>query len=594
MDLKHLGPYQIDRELGRGGMGTVYAAVDGTTGKRVAVKVLAPLLANQEGFRERFESEIESLQQLDHPNIVKLFGFGEQASNLYYAMELIEGCSLEEELMGGRKFQWREVCHIAIDLCRALKLAHDNGIVHRDIKPANLLWSKDGQIKLSDFGIARLFGNTGLTSEGGVLGTAEYMAPEQADGQRATHLCDLYSLGVVMYALLAGRPPFQSKSMLKLLQMQRYSHPESVLQYAPDTPVEMVSIIMQLLEKDPADRLPNALLVARQLEAMERGLSLRSERHQAAALSNTSSFEINPFDAQDPENEVADTLDISEIKNQSLETGLQDASGKMSAKESADNLSDGTKQTEEPKPDRFTTIEEAREQEERSKKTTHPLISAPTWLLAAALLLTAVGIWYLLQPPTANRLYDQIESAEEEDRLLEAAEDISYFLKLYHDDPRAALVGRYQEQVQSMQLERRAKLQARRLNKRYPESLIGSEYLAAIELADTEPEKAALKLRAIVELYDNSKQEPAIEKFIAAAKQQLPRIEQDSKERAKTELRLLETRLRAAREALPDNPAKARAICHAIVTLYADKPWAEPIVVQAREILDKLSRAAGP
>jgi hypothetical protein len=145
-----------------------------------------------------------------------------------------------------------------------------------------------------------------------------------------------------------------------------------------------------------------------------------------------------------------------------------------------------------------------------------------------------------------------------------------------------------------MQLERRAKLQARRLNKRYPESLIGSEYLAAIELADTEPEKAALKLRAIVELYDNSKQEPAIEKFIAAAKQQLPRIEQDSKERAKTELRLLETRLRAAREALPDNPAKARAICHAIVTLYADKPWAEPIVVQAREILDKLSRAAGP
>ena len=282
MEIKQLGPYKIGKKLGRGGMGTVYAAVDTSTGKRVAVKVLSPNLASEEGFRERFEGEIESLQQLNHPNIVKLFGFGEQTSVLYYAMELVEGSSLEGELANGRRFQWREVCHISIDLCRALKLAHDHGIIHRDIKPANLLWTPGGQVKLADFGIARLFGNTGLTIDGGVLGTAEYMSPEQADGQPVTHHCDLYSLGGVMFALLAGRPPFRSHSVLELLQMLRSSEPNGVRDFAPETPVEMEAIIAQLLEKEPQKRFPNVLMVARNLEAMERGLSLRSEREQRA------------------------------------------------------------------------------------------------------------------------------------------------------------------------------------------------------------------------------------------------------------------------------------------------------------------------
>ncbi|NIP87375.1 MAG: protein kinase, partial [Planctomycetales bacterium] len=117
--------------------------------------------------------------------------------------------------------------------------------IHRDIKPGNLLWGSDSVIKLTDFGIARLFGNTGLTSEGGVLGTAEYMAPEQADGRRVTHHCDLYSLGGVLYALLAGRPPFQAKSMLEMLQMQRYSQPEPVRRYAHEAPAELERIISQ-------------------------------------------------------------------------------------------------------------------------------------------------------------------------------------------------------------------------------------------------------------------------------------------------------------------------------------------------------------
>ena len=161
MQIERLGPYQIVGKLGRGGMGTVYEAVNLETGEPAAVKLLSAALAEEEGFRGRFEAEIETLRKLNHPNIVKLFGFGEEDARLFYAMELIDGNSLEEELGRGRRFDWREVVRMVIEICRALRHAHDRGVIHRDIKPGNLLLASNGQVKLSDFGIARLFGNTG-------------------------------------------------------------------------------------------------------------------------------------------------------------------------------------------------------------------------------------------------------------------------------------------------------------------------------------------------------------------------------------------------------------------------------------------------
>ena len=208
MQLDQLGPYRIGRQIGRGGMGTVYQGTNLETGQPAAIKVLSPRLAVEEGFRDRFETEIATLKKLKHPNIVRLYGFGEQDGHLYYAMELVEGTNLEDELQAGRRFNWRETTQIGIKLARALKHAHDHGVIHRDLKPANLLLTPDDDVKLADFGIARLFGNTRLTSDGGLIGTAEYMAPEQADGRPVTYQCDLYSLGGVLFALLAGRPPF--------------------------------------------------------------------------------------------------------------------------------------------------------------------------------------------------------------------------------------------------------------------------------------------------------------------------------------------------------------------------------------------------
>jgi eukaryotic-like serine/threonine-protein kinase len=286
MHFERLGPYSIVRKLGKGGMGTVFAGTHVDTGEVAAVKVLSAALAQEEGFRERFEAEVESLKKLHHPNIVRLLGFGEQDGHLFYAMEIVEGRSLEEEVQAGRVFDWRETTDLALQVCRALKHAHDRGVIHRDIKPANLLLAGDGTIKLSDFGIAKLFGNSGLTADGGLLGTAEYMAPEQADGRPVTHRCDLYSLGGVLYTLLARRPPFRATSMVEMLQLQRYAEPEPLRRYASDVPVEMETIVATLLAKDPERRIPTAMVLARRLEAMKHGLSVRPEDGTASAPSD--------------------------------------------------------------------------------------------------------------------------------------------------------------------------------------------------------------------------------------------------------------------------------------------------------------------
>lgn len=272
--MEQLGPYRLTRRIGRGGMGTVFEGLNVETNQPAAIKVLNPHLAVEEGFRERFEIEIETLKKLKHPNIVRLYGFGEEHGVIFYAMELVHGTNLEDELQAGRRFNWRETTGLGIKLARALQHAHDHGVIHRDLKPANLLLTPESDVKLADFGIARLFGNTRLTSAGGLVGTAEYMAPEQADGRVVTPQCDLYSLGGVLFATLAGRPPFWGASLPEVLQMHRFTPPPPVVKYAPDVPAELGEIIGRLLSKEPAARGTNARVVAKQLAAMEHALSM--------------------------------------------------------------------------------------------------------------------------------------------------------------------------------------------------------------------------------------------------------------------------------------------------------------------------------
>ncbi len=288
MNPTQLGPYEIKSRLGRGGMGAVYEAVDTTSGDTVAVKVLASHLADDPGLRSRFDSEIDALKNLRHPGIVRLLAFGEQDDQPFFAMELVRGKSMEQILRSGRRFNWRETVAVALEITRALKVAHDHGIVHRDMKPANLLvadpmsggvepeagsatagGTERVAVKLADFGIAKLFGGIAHTALGHVVGTAEYMAPEQAAGRPTDHRADLYSLGLVMYAMLTGFPPFRGTQLTEVIDKQRRAIPPRVASLVPDVPAELDELIARLLSKDPAQRPASALALGRLLAAIE-------------------------------------------------------------------------------------------------------------------------------------------------------------------------------------------------------------------------------------------------------------------------------------------------------------------------------------
>ncbi|MFM9010829.1 MAG: serine/threonine-protein kinase, partial [Planctomycetota bacterium] len=263
MQHSQFGPYRVIRLLGQGGMGAVYEAVDPATGRSVAVKTLPLHLANDKGIRQRFQAEIATLKNLRHPGIAQMIGDGMQDGLPFFVMEFVPGRTLEELLKSGRRFTWRDAVMIVQEILPPLKSAHDQGVVHRDLKPANLMFppAPGGgfHVKLTDFGIAKLFGETGHTRAGIVIGTPEYMAPEQATGLLVDHRADLYSLGLVMFAMLAGKPPFQG-SVADVVEAQKSLRPPRIATLVPDVPPALDDLIDALLAKPPESR-PHSRLV---------------------------------------------------------------------------------------------------------------------------------------------------------------------------------------------------------------------------------------------------------------------------------------------------------------------------------------------
>ncbi len=280
------GPYRVDKTLGQGGMGIVYRAVHAKTLEPVAVKVVSAAVGNHERFRRRFDAEIKTLMKLDHPNIVRLIGFGEEQGQLFYAMELVEGPTLQQHLKAIRRMPWADTIKMGIEIAGALKHAHDSGVIHRDLKPANLLVAPGGRIKLTDFGIAKLFGNVDVTAVGAVMGTADYMAPEQADGGPITPRTDLYALGSVMYACLAGRSPFGGRQITAVLNSLKNDPPPPLDLMNPDVPNELIELVNDLLAKAPVERPPTALAVGNRLRALQMGLKHREAQEQSSVADN--------------------------------------------------------------------------------------------------------------------------------------------------------------------------------------------------------------------------------------------------------------------------------------------------------------------
>ncbi|MBR4834392.1 MAG: serine/threonine protein kinase [Thermoguttaceae bacterium] len=262
---ERFGPFILERLLGRGGMGAVYRAQHEETGRTVAVKTLLTPLESE---RERFEAEISTLKLLRHENIVKLYGFGQEDGVLYYAMEYVDAPSLATLMKRGRRFSWEEVVYIGAAVCRALKHAHDRGVIHRDVKPANILLLDGGGVKVADYGIAQYFGSSRLTGANQVVGTIEYMAPEQAQAGPITPRTDAYALGALMYALLTGEPPYRARSLPELLRRHREETPESIRRTRPEAPNVLDAFLRELLQIAPEKRPGDARLIGRRLEGV--------------------------------------------------------------------------------------------------------------------------------------------------------------------------------------------------------------------------------------------------------------------------------------------------------------------------------------
>jgi serine/threonine-protein kinase len=265
-----LGPFKLGTKLGGGGMGVVYRATYTKTGQVVALKLLPAELSVKPRLVARFERELAILKKLKHPNIVPCYGGGKLGEQQFMAMELVEGGSLAGVLKKRTKLPWEEVIAIGLQICSALEHAHEHGIIHRDLKPPNLLVTKEGTVKLADFGIARDNDATALTAAGRTVGTFAYMAPEQIKGDPpVTYKADLYALGCVLYELLTGTPPFTGETAGELVFQHMEKKPVRASTLVLDCPVWLDILLGQLLEKDPEKRPRDAATVSRALTEVE-------------------------------------------------------------------------------------------------------------------------------------------------------------------------------------------------------------------------------------------------------------------------------------------------------------------------------------
>ena len=260
--------YELEEVVGHGGMSTVYKAHDSLLERNVALKVLHQQYNEDEDFVERFKREARSVAQLQHPNIVTVIDRGEEAGRQYIVFEFIDGENLKELVVRKGRLGLRDALEVAHEVARGLAFAHDHGLVHRDVKPQNVLLNGDGHAKVTDFGIARsLDVDHGVTQPGTILGTSNYIAPEQASGQPVDAHTDVYSLGIVMYEMLTGELPFPGESFVAIAMKHIQEPSPNVLDVRGDLPLRVAEMIDRALEKDPEHRFPTMDAFAAEIEA---------------------------------------------------------------------------------------------------------------------------------------------------------------------------------------------------------------------------------------------------------------------------------------------------------------------------------------
>jgi eukaryotic-like serine/threonine-protein kinase len=278
------GRYRLERRIGHGGMADVFLAEDELLGRHVAIKVLADRYARDDGFVERFRREATAAAKLTHPNIVSIYDRGEADGSYYIAMEYLEGRTLKEEIQRRGPLPEDEAIDVALQVLSALQFAHRRGVVHRDIKPHHARVDMEGQAKVTDFGIARAQNTQGMTEVGSIVGTAQYLSPEQARGVGVGPAADLYSLGVVLYEMLTGDVPFSGGSAVEIALKHVNDPPPNVRQRNRRVSPALAQVIMRALAKDPEQRYASAREMADDLLRVRGGGAVSPETQAATRV----------------------------------------------------------------------------------------------------------------------------------------------------------------------------------------------------------------------------------------------------------------------------------------------------------------------
>jgi serine/threonine protein kinase len=274
------GRYEILDKLGEGAMGVVYRARDSAIGRIVALKMLSAEVGAEEELHQRFQREAEAIGRLNHPNVVTVYDLGHAEGQLYMAMELLEGEDLRSLIDSRAEIPLGDRVRILMQICEGLGYAHSKGVVHRDVKPANIHVSASGKVKLLDFGLARVAARETITRRGVILGTPDYMAPEQAMGKGVDRRSDVFSAGAVFYEFLTLDKPFKGKTLHAVLYQIIQEEPDSLLAMNPEVPVRLAAVVHGMLRKDPDRRYQGMEEVWRELAAIHD--ALRRSRSRSA------------------------------------------------------------------------------------------------------------------------------------------------------------------------------------------------------------------------------------------------------------------------------------------------------------------------
>lgn len=626
LPFEFLGPYRIGESIGRGGMGTVYRGTHEKSGQPVAVKLIGHTVADDPRFRRRFADEIETLKRLKHPNIVSLIGYGEQAGQLFYSMELVEGESLQQRLRREKRLPWPPVLDMAIEICAALKHAHDFGVVHRDLKPANLLITASGSVKLVDFGIAKLFGNNDQTAAGSVLGTADFMAPEQAGEGTISPRTDLYALGNVLYACFAGRPPFAGRTLTRVIESLRQESPARIDLINPELPIEIVELIHDLLEKRPEDRPPTALAVMNRMKAIRAGLNrpstqlrtdgdtvgpcaiasaAKGDDGKPTAVSSLDQKTLGQFDdgaATAPRPIASDQLTV-EVTDPSQLVPASESKPQLEKHPMVPSIAGRSVVVEAKTPPSSTHFRTVEDQERRrgilDRSPTADDHPNHVWQILSLLAMLAVlgsGVAvfiHAMRKPVPDELYESAMKAregEDTDAFRAAADQ---FLRLYETDPRRDELIVAMEEMDAFQVIRKLRTQASRAGG--VEQLPSEEqaFLQAVEDRRHDPQSTQSRLRQWLAIYAPGGQSVANptrtvsrQVMIRAAENELKRLEESVLPVGDQRAADVTARMDWGAENL--SPEEQKRLLEGIIGLFEEKLWARDTVSDAKRRLAAL------